>query len=289
VVEQIYEETIGTNLLGRGFLVDQLGFDNFGGASTVVPNSFHSERSLLSYLGRINYVLSEKYMATLTYRADASSVFGADNKWGYFPSGSVAWRVSEENFLKDSNIFTELKIRASYGLTGNQGISPYQSLARLSNQSRDYPYNGQTATDIGFGIGGLENPNLKWESTKQTNIGVDFSVFNGRLTSTIDWYKKVTDDLLMPRALAGYVGVPSILDNIGSMENKGIEILVGGDPIVGDFNWNTSVNFTANRNKVLDLGANTRIGYRPSTGGYSLGNDFMFLQVGESFGLMNGW
>jgi TonB-linked SusC/RagA family outer membrane protein len=124
VVEQIYEENMGANIEARGFLVDQLGVDNLGGATTIIPSSFHSERSLLSYLGRVNYVLSEKYMATLTYRADASSVFGDDHKWGYFPSGSVAWRVSEEDFLNVSNIFTELKLRASYGLTGNQGISP---------------------------------------------------------------------------------------------------------------------------------------------------------------------
>jgi TonB-linked SusC/RagA family outer membrane protein len=289
VVEQIYEQSLGSNLEAKGFLVDQLGYDNLGGASTIVANSFHSERSLLSYLGRINYVFSERYMATLTYRADASSVFGDDNKWGYFPSGSVAWRISEEEFLKQSALVTDLKLRASYGLTGNQGISPYQSLARLTNGGRSYPYNGRSVTDIGFGLGGLDNPNLKWESTAQSNIGVDFSMFNGRLTSTIDVYRKVTNDLLMPRQLAGYVGVPSILDNIGSIENKGIEILIGGDPVVGDFNWNTSVNFTANRNKILDLGPNKRIGYRPSSGGYSLGTDFMFLEVGEAFGLMNGW
>ena len=290
VAEQIHEESIGSSMEGRGFLVDQLGFDNMGGATTIIASSFHNERSLLSYLGRINYVLAEKYMATVSYRADASSVFGAENKWGYFPSGSVAWRISEEEFLKESALFTELKIRASYGLTGNQGISPYQSLARLSSgQGLSYPYNGQAATDIGFGIGGLANPNLKWESTAQSNIGLDLSLFNGRLTSTIDVYRKVTNDLLMPRQLPGYVGVSSILDNIGSMENKGIELLIGGDPIVGDFRWNTSVNFTANRNKVLDLGDNKRIGYRPSTGGYSLGSSFMFLEVGESFGLMNGW
>ena len=290
VVEQLLEETIGANIEARGFLVDQLGIDNLGGASTVIPSSTpHPVRTLLSYLGRVNYVFSDRYMATFTYRADASSVFGDENKWGYFPSGSVAWRVSEEQFLKESTLINELKFRGSYGLTGNQGISPYQSLARLTNGGRSYPYNGQSTTDIGFGIGGLANPNLKWESTAQTNIGVDFSILNGRLTSTIDWYRKVTNDLLMPRVLAGYVGVPSVLDNIGSIENKGIEILIGGDPIVGDFNWNTSVNFTANRNKVLDLGPNKSIGYRPTSGGYGLDNNFMFLEVGESFGLMNGW
>ena len=175
VVEQLYEESMGSNLEGKDFLVDQLGVDNLGGAGTVTPSSYHSDRALLSYLGRVNYVFDERYMATFTYRADASSVFGDDNKWGYFPSGSVAWRVSEEPFLKESGLVTELKLRGSYGLTGNQGISPYQSLARLTNGGRSYPYNGQTATDIGFGIGGLDNPNLKWETTAQSNVGLDLS------------------------------------------------------------------------------------------------------------------
>lgn len=290
VFEQIYEESLGSNITGTGFLVDELAFDNLAGAQTTVTTSYHNDRSLLSYMGRINYVLAEKYLATLTYRADGSSVFGEDNKWGYFPSGSVAWRISEENFLKDVPAITELKLRGSYGKTGNQGISPYQSLARLSSANwLKYPYNGGDGTDIGFGIGGLANPGLKWETTTQSNIGLDLSMFEGRLTSTIDVYKKVTDDLLMPRELPGYVGVSSVLDNVGSIENRGLEILVGGNPIVGDFTWFTSINATMNRNKVLDLGPDDRIGYRPSTGGYSLGSNFMFLQVGEPFGLMNGW
>jgi len=291
VIEQIYEEGLGSTITGSNFLVDQLGFDNLAGAKSIVANSTHYDRSILSYMGRVNYVLADKYMATVTYRADGSSVFGAENKWGYFPSGSIAWRLSEESFLKDLDLFTELKLRASYGKTGNQGISPFQSQARLgSGPDYNYPYNGGAATDIGFGLAGLANPNLKWETTEQTDIGMDFSLFNGRLTGTIDWYKKVTDDLLMGRDLPGYVGVNSVLDNVGSIENKGVEILVSGDPIVTDnFRWNTSINFTKNKNKVLDLGPDDRIGYRPSTGGYSLGTDFMFLQVGESFGLMNGW
>ena len=291
VYEQIAEKGLGTTITASNFLVDQLGFDNLAGAKSIVASTSHYERYLSSFMGRFNYVYAEKYMATLTYRADGSSVFGADNKWGYFPSGSVAWRVSEESFMNNLNLFTDLKLRASYGKTGNQGISPYQTQARLGSGSNfNYPYNGGSSTDIGFGLAGLSNTGLKWESTAQTDIGVDFSLFNGRLTGTIDWYKKTTDNLLMGRNLPGYVGVQSVLDNVGSMENKGIEILLGGDPIVMDnFRWSTSVNFTRNTNKVLDLGGEKRIGYTPSTGGYSLGNDFMFLQVGESFGLMNGW
>ena len=261
-----------------------------GGAKQIVASSWHSKRTLLSYMGRINYVWKDKYLATVSYRADASSVFGENNKWGYFPSGSLAWRISQEGFLRDSPIVNDLKLRVSYGITGNQGISPYQSLASLgSGQWYSYPWNGQATTDLGFGIAGIANPDLKWESTAQTDIGVDLSMFKGRLTSTIDVYKKVTDDLLMPRELPGYVGVESVLDNVGSIENKGLEIMIGGDPVAGKFRWNTSLNFTMNKNKVLNLGPDDRIGYTPSTGGYSLGSDFMFLEVGEPYGVMNGW
>ncbi len=218
--------------------------------------------------------------------------FGADNKWGYFPSGSVAWRISEEAFLDGSSTITELKLRASYGITGNQGISPYQSLARLYSGPGDYgtnyPYNGLSPTNTGFAIGGLANPNLKWETTTQADIGIDLSLFDGRLTSTIDVYRKVTDDLLMPRELPGYVGVSSVLDNIGSIENKGLEILIGGDPVVGKVRWNTSVNFTMNRNEVLDLGTDERLSYSASFGGYSMG-EFMILEVGQPYGTMRGW
>ena len=292
VLEQIYDKGHGNYTTARNFIVDELGFNNIAGAQQLSMGSWADERSLLSYLGRINYVYDDRYLATFTYRADASSVFGADNKWGYFPSGSLAWRLSEESFLQGSSTISDLKIRASWGQTGNQGISPYQSLARLYSDpgdwGPDYPYNGTSPTNTGFAIGGLANPNLKWETTTQTDIGVDLALFNGRLTSTIDVYKKVTDDLLMPRELAGYIGISSIIDNIGSIENKGLEILIGGDPIVGDFRWNTSVNFTMNRNKVLDLGADEIITYTTTFGGYGLG-EFMVLEVGEPFGTMRGW
>ncbi|MBK8505854.1 MAG: TonB-dependent receptor [Saprospiraceae bacterium] len=286
--EQIWEEYEENGTNATNFLVDDLGYDNLGGATSLNVWSVHNKRALSSYMGRINYVLADKYLLTASFRADASSVFGDDHKWGYFPSASVAWRLSEESFMQELGSF-DLKIRASWGKTGNQGISPYQSLARLSSGGDLlYPSDGGTTTNIGFGIGGLANPDLRWETTTQTNLGVDLSFYGGRLTSTIDIYKKVTDDLLMPRELPGYVGVPSVLDNIGSVENKGLELTVGGDPIIGDFSWNTSVNLTINRNKVLDLGADDRIAFNTTRGGYNL-RDFMVLQVGESFGTMTGY
>ncbi len=286
--EQIWEEFEEDGTTASNFLVDDLGYDNLGGASSLSVWSAHNKRALSSWMGRVNYVLNDKYLLTASFRADASSVFGADNKWGYFPSASVAWRLSEEEFMKTLGNF-DIKLRASWGQTGNQGISPNQSLARLSSSGGLlYPYDGATTTNIGFGIGGLANPNLKWETTTQTNVGLDLSFYGGRLTSTIDYYKKVTDDLLMPRELPGYVGVPSVLDNIGSVQNQGVEVTIGGDPVVGDFSWNTSFNLTINRNKVLDLGADDQITFNTTRGGYNL-REFMVLKVGEPFGTMTGY
>jgi len=289
VVEEIFSSSIGSSMRGQDFLVDQLGTDNMDGAKSVSVDSWRSKRALLSFMGRINYGLMDRYLLTLSYRGDGSSVFGKNNKWGYFPSGSLAWRISQEGFLKDSPVVTELKLRVSYGITGNQGIGPYGSLASLGSWFR-YPYRNGSNLDIGFGISDIANPNLKWETTAQSNIGIDVSLFKGRLISTIDVYRKVTDDLLMPRQLPGYVGVSSVIDNVGSIENKGLEILIGGDPIAGTFRWNTSFNLTINRNKVLDLGPGIeKIGYTPTSGGYNLGTEYMFLEVGQPFGTIKGW
>jgi len=293
VVEQIYSRGHSAHTTAKQFIVDQLGYDNIGGAGSIKQGTSSYERSLLSYMGRINYALLNRYLLTATYRADGSSVFGADNKWGYFPSGSVAWRISEEPFLEGATALSDLKLRASWGQTGNQGISPYQSLARLYSSpgdwGPDYPYNGVSPTNTGFAIGGLANPNLKWEATTQTNIGLDLLLWSGRLSATVDVYKKKTTDLLMDRDLPGYIGVSSILDNVGSIENKGLEIMIGGDPVVtSNFRWNTALNFTANRNKVLDLGPNEELNFSSSYGGYNLGR-FMVLRVGEPYGTMTGW
>jgi len=289
VVEEIFSSSIGSSMRGQDFLVDQLGTDNMDGAKSVSVDSWRSKRALLSFMGRINYGLMDRYLLTLSYRGDGSSVFGKNNKWGYFPSGSLAWRISQEGFLKDSPVVTELKLRVSYGITGNQGIGPYGSLASLGSWFR-YPYRNGSNLDIGFGISDIANPNLKWETTAQSNIGIDVSLFKGRLISTIDVYRKVTDDLLMPRQLPGYVGVSSVIDNVGSIENKGLEILIGGDPIAGTFRWNTSFNLTINRNKVLDLGPGIeKIGYTPTSGGYNLGTEYMFLDVCQPFGTIKGW
>src|SRR5215210_4488448 len=188
VGEQQYSKYNFSTLRASKFLADQTGVSNLGGANIVVPTSDAEERVLNSYLGRINYAFADKYLLTASYRADGSSVFGENNKWGYFPSASVAWKASEENFIRNLNIFSALKIRASWGITGNQAISPYQTLSRISSGS-NYPYNGSDGTDLGYFIANAPNPSLKWESTTQTDVGIDVAVFKGRLFVTADYYK----------------------------------------------------------------------------------------------------
>lgn len=291
VAEQQVQLSKGSSITGNNFLVDQSGIFDLGGAQSLIATSYQTKRAINSFLGRVNYSFADKYLLTATYRADGSSVFGANNKWGYFPSTSVAWRVSEENFMKDlGSFFTELKIRAGWGVTGNQAIAPYASLAQVaSHPDYRYPYYGLSTTNIGFDITRAANANLKWETTTQTDLGLDFAILNGRLTGSFDYYKKTTDDLLLSRQLPTYTGFRSIVDNVGSTENKGIEIQLEGDPFVGDFKWKTGFNISFNRSKVLRLSNNSRLPFRTTSGaGYGI-TDLMYLREGEPFGQMVGW
>lgn len=289
VAEQQYSKYESSGLVASKFTVDQTGVNDLGGAEQI--NSKYSsvtERILNSFLGRINYSFADKYLLTVSYRADGSSVFGKNNKWGYFPSASLAWRINKESFIQNLNIFSELKLRGSWGIIGNQAISPYQTIASMIS-GNNYPYNGNDATDLGFVIGNAANPNLKWESTTQSNIGLDVSVFKGRLNATVDLYLKTTRDLLLNRTLPGYTGFPSIIDNVGSVENKGLEFSISGDPLTGVVKWNSGFNISFNRNKVLDLGEANRLEFKTTYGGYGLKTGFMQLRVGEPFGQMYGY
>ncbi len=289
VAEQQYSKSETSGLIASKFTVDQTGANDLGGAEQINSKySNVSERVLNSYLGRLNYSFANKYLLTVSYRADGSSVFGANNKWGYFPSGSLAWKMSEERFIQNLGIFSELKLRGSWGTVGNQAIRAYQTISAI-NSGANYPYAGNDGTDLGFVIANPANPNLKWESTTQKNIGLDVSVFKGRLNATVDLYSKTTKDLLLNRTLPGYSGFSSIIDNVGSVENKGVEIAISGDPIIGKVRWNSGFNISWNRNKVLDLGEVSRLEFKTTYGGYSLRNGFMQLRVGEPFGQMYGY
>ncbi|MEO9004630.1 MAG: SusC/RagA family TonB-linked outer membrane protein, partial [Ginsengibacter sp.] len=263
------------------------------GANLITATSSQTKRVINSYLGRVNYIYAGKYLFTASYRADGSSVFGKNNKWGQFPSAALAWRLSEENFVKNLDVFSDLKLRGSWGITGNQAISPYQTLSRISSGS-NYPYNGTDATDLGLYISSSANPNLKWESTTQVNVGLDMGLLKGRLMLTADYYEKTTKNLLMPRELPAYSGFTSVIDNVGSMGNKGIEIAISGDPISQkDFRWHSSFNISANKTTVLDLGGfptkTKMISYRSGGSGQGTNKAFMYLTRGQTFGQMIGY
>ncbi|MFT3705668.1 MAG: TonB-dependent receptor [Agriterribacter sp.] len=294
VAEQQLIQTKGSYINAQGFFSDEIGINDLGGASQINEKSTSlSKQTLNSFMGRINYVYDEKYMITASYRADGSSVFGANNKWGYFPSAAVAWRASEEEFIKHLNVFSTLKFRGSWGKTGNQAIQPYQTLATITS-GFNYPYDGNSTANIGFALGRPANPDLKWETTAQTNIGVDLGFFHDRLFATVDIYKKKTTDLLLNKQVEAYTGFSTTLANVGSIENKGLEISVGGKPLVGNnFKWTTGMNISFNRSKVLALLNELPLAIRTNTGGgyqiYASGFSLKYLQVGQPVDQMRGY
>lgn len=230
---------------------------NLAAAETVGnPGSGYSDWTLASFLSRVNYAFDGKYMVTASIRADGSSRFGANHKWGYFPSGAIAWRVSDEAFLENSNTITNLKLRASYGITGNTALNPYQSLDRLN--SVKYIYGNQTDV-IGFYPIGISNSDLKWETTGQLDIGFDLNLFDDRLRFVFDYYKKNTKDLLASVPLPPTVGFGSILRNLGEIQNSGIEFSVDADILRNEFKWDASAQISANRNKVIELAGDSDI------------------------------
>lgn len=211
-----------------------------------------NEWALLSLIGRVNYAYKSKYLVTATVRRDGSSRFGEENKYGTFPSASAAWRISEEDFFKGIPVINDLKLRAGYGITGNQNIGNYSFASVL--QTVQYNFNGQPVTAI-VPLA-IPNPGVKWEKVEQANLGIDASLLNSRINITIDAYLKNTRDMLVPMAVpisTGYsdIVVPSI--NLGKVQNKGIELSVNSRNLTGDFEWNTSFNVSYNQNKIVSL------------------------------------
>lgn len=216
--------------------------------------SSKTEWSLISYLGRANYSFDDKYLLTATFRTDGSSRFGANNKWGFFPSAAVGWVVSNEGFMDQGNTVTYLKLRASYGYAGNNAIGNYSHIGLLANTNQTFGTGGGTNY---FGIypTTLSNQNLSWEKSKEFNAGVDLGFFNDRIVINADYYRRITTDLLLRVNLPSTTGFSSVLTNIGEVENTGFEMVLNTRNIVrGDLKWNTSFNIAKNTNEVLKLG-----------------------------------
>ena len=242
-----------------GFINDEIGFNGIGSGSGIPTiSSYDERRSLLSQMGRLNYSYDSRYLFTVTARRDGSSVFGANSdKYATFPSVALGWNVANEAFLKGLTAVNLLKLRASYGITGNEGINPYQTIT--GQTALQYAYNGVSAT--GLRAGGIGNANLKWEQTASTNFAVDFSVLNNRVGGTVEYYDAKTDDLLLARNLPIITGYGSILDNIGKVQNRGVEVTLNTVNVkAGDFTWSTSANYTRNRNTILELNGTDDIG-----------------------------
>ena len=208
--------------------------------------SNESAFSFLSYFARANYKFKDKYLLTLSGRVDGSSRFGADNRYGFFPAASAGWIISEESFMSNDKVMDFLKLRASYGLTGNAEIGNFAALGLYTGGSGYAGIPGQRASQ-------LENPDLRWEQTAQLDVGIDFGFFESRITGQLDYYVKKTNDLLLNVNLPGNSGFRTQIRNVGELENKGFEIVINTENFVGDFKWSTSFNFARNRNKILDL------------------------------------
>jgi TonB-linked SusC/RagA family outer membrane protein len=271
---------------GSNFPTSSGGFYNLGLASSQSIGSSYSAEQLLSYFGRGTYSYKDRYLLTATYRADGSSKFKGDNKYSYFPSVGLAWRISEENFMKDSKIFDNLKIRGSWGITGNQAIGPYATLSLLSSANFTY---GGTSSYGGYSIQGAANPNLKWEETKQTDVGIDAGILNSRISFTADYFERKTNGLLQAVPLPDYNGGGTVVKNVGNMENKGFELAVNATPVQNkNWYWNSSLNFSDIRNKITSLGDVTQIFPNPQEYYVFEKSTSHVVQVGESLGAFWG-
>jgi len=212
--------------------------------------SWYSEAALMSWLGHAEYSYDAKYFASASFRRDGSSVFGADNKWGNFFSVGASWRAKQEDFLQDIDWISDLKLRMSYGTSGNNaGLSRYQSLGLWTADS-SYQYGDNS----GLGHTSLANPALGWEKQKMFNVGVDFGFLNNRISGSVEFFNKTSDDLLYEFPLPASYGITSVMMNLAKVKNSGVEVVLDATPVMtGDFTWNVNFNFSSNADKILDL------------------------------------
>jgi TonB-linked SusC/RagA family outer membrane protein len=271
----------------RNFVNDNLQTNSLEvGSIPLTPTSSVGEWGLRSYLARVNYTLNEKYLLTASFRMDGSSRFGSNTRYGYFPSAAFAWKIKEESFLTDVKFLSDLKLRTSYGLTGNQdGIGNYPSYSLLGVQN--YVIGGVIST--GISPTQIPNPNLSWESTSQVDLGLDFGFMEDRITMTADVYMKKTKDLLLNVTVPSSSGFSSALQNLGSLENKGIELSITSNNLEGGtFTWVTNLNFAANRSKVTDLGGASQI-FAGNVANIAQNINSGIIKVGEPLGSIYGF
>jgi TonB-linked SusC/RagA family outer membrane protein len=272
--------------------LETVGWYNLGlAAPNISVGSGYGNSAMRSFFGRFNYNYASRYYLTANYRADGSSKFKGDNQFGYFPSFSLAWRLSEEDFIKDLDLFQNLKLRGGWGVTGSQAVDTYATYTTLGGRGfywGDVNYAGYYAQ-----VGG--NPNLKWESTKQVDLGFDLTTLDGRLEFAFDYYKKQTSDLLAPVSVPAYNGGDSeygrtnVISNVGSTENEGFEVNINYDVLrTKDFTYDVNLNGAVNRNKVIDIGDETMLYGRTYASGLTSVSPFVLISgqpIGTIWGL----
>lgn len=285
-------ESVRGDQRNSNFVSDITGFENIGAGAQPGGPSVTSGRTrwtLASYLGRVNYTLLDRYLFSVTGRRDGSSRFGANNRWGFFPAAAVGWRLSEESFLRNVKQLDNLKLRYSIGTVGNPSIAPYQSLTRLAAQP--YTFNGTLAP--GYQPFAIGNPELSWESTRQSDLGLDVTLFGGRIDVTADQYVKTTRDLLLQTSLPSEVGYTSAFVNAGSVENRGFELGLTLRPFEdvgrGKFSWTTTFNYARNRNKVTSLGQGVSQIFAAQQTLPDIGAQSSVVRVGQPIGVFYGY
>lgn len=226
-------------------------FHNIGSGATIEGlDSNLQEWGLMSFMGRVNYQLMDKYLLTVTGRYDGSSRLSEEHKWGFFPSVALGWRISDEDFMNNQDLFSELKVRVSYGITGNTAISPYQTRGGLSRTT----YSFGSGSGFGFRPNNIANPDLRWETSATANIGLDFGLWDDRIAGSIEVYQTNTTDLLLERVIPITSGFNSVLENIGETQNRGLEFTVTSRNVSNNnFSWTTTLNLFGNREEIVDL------------------------------------
>ncbi len=281
----------GLNTAAYGFQSDEFKWYNLAAAKTIESiTSYAESNKLISFYGRANYSYANRYLFTATVRRDGSSRFGKDNKWGTFPSFAASWRITEEPFFKAEAI-SNLKLRASWGMTGNQEIGNYNAISTLGAQSWGYIFGGDKTTVVLPQQ--YANPDLKWESTSQTDIGLDFGFLDNRIRGSIDWYYKKTKDLLLTVAVPSPSLITTQLANVGAVRNTGIELELGFDIMrTKDFSWDATLNFASNKNKLTSLSNSKWSGdevlWAPCNGQGLSGQYSQLIMVGEPLGTFYG-
>lgn len=272
---------LGLTANGSNVLFPGLTFYNMTLIGSGSMTSSYWKYGMLSYIGRASYIYKDKYYLTASIRRDGTSKFKGENQFANFPSAAIAWKLSEEPFIKDLDVFHLLKLRMSYGVSGSQAVGSYQTFATYNSGYTSFTSTTQTANIM---MGNPQNNELKWEQTKSLDMGLDVSVLKGKISLTVDAYRKYTSDLLMAQTVPDYLGGGSILKNIGESRNSGLDITLNTTPLsTKNFSWNSNVNVSFLENKVIDIGV--PIFYVPQKVGAGLSTNYEYvLKPGYSMG-----